>query len=106
MKFIVEKNVSIAVLNNNTSYHASIGCEPSKKIHGRIPYNVLDFKLGIPPHQAPVHTPQIAQDVLDQKKMIHQNVRKNAMQAYINYGASYDKKANTSKLKEADYVFV
>ena len=38
--------------------------------------------------------------------MIHQDVRKNAMQAYIKYKAYYDKKANASKLKEADYVYV
>ena len=38
--------------------------------------------------------------------MIRQDVRKNAMQAYIKYKACYDKEANASKLKEADYVFV
>ena len=38
--------------------------------------------------------------------MIHQDVRKKAMQAYIKYKAYYDKKANASKLKEADYVYV
>ena len=31
------KYVSIAVLNYNPSYHASIGCEPSRLFHGRIP---------------------------------------------------------------------
>ena len=31
------KYVSIAVLNYNTSYHSSIGCEPSRVFHGRIP---------------------------------------------------------------------
>ena len=36
------KYVSIAVLNYNTSYHASIGCEPSRVFHGRIPYNILE----------------------------------------------------------------
>ena len=30
------KYVSIAVLNYNTSYHASIGCEPNRVFHGRI----------------------------------------------------------------------
>ena len=29
------KYVSIAVLNYNTSYHTSIGCEPSRVFHGR-----------------------------------------------------------------------
>ena len=38
--------------------------------------------------------------------MIHQDVRKNAMQAYIEYKAYYEKKANASKLKEADYVYI
>ena len=78
------KYINIAVLNYNTSYHTNIGCEPSRIIHGRIPYNVLDFKLGIRPQQQPVPTSQIAQDVLEQTEMIHQDVRKNIMQAYNN----------------------
>ena len=41
------KYVSIAVFNYNTSYHTSIGCEPSPVFHGRIPYKNLDLKLGI-----------------------------------------------------------
>ena len=100
------KYVNIAVLNYNTSYHTSIGCEPSRVFHGRIPYNILDLKLGIRPQQQPIPTSQIAQDILDQTEMIHQDVRKNTMQAYIKYKAYYDKKANASKLKEADYVYI
>ena len=98
--------VSIAVLNYNTSYHTSVGCEPSRVLHGRIPYNILDLKLGIRPQQQLLPTSQIAQDVLDQTEMVHQDVRKNAMQAYIKIKAYYDKKANASELKEADYVYV
>ena len=100
------KYVSIAVLHYNTSHHKSIGCEPSPVFHGRISYNILDLKLEIRPQQQPIPTSQIAQDVLDQTEMIHQDVRKIAMQAYIKYKAHYDKKANASKLKEADYVYV
>ena len=37
--------------------------------------------------------------------MIFQNVRRNAMQAYIKYKAYYDKKANASKLKQSDYAY-
>ena len=103
---IWHKYVNIAVLNYNTSYHTSIGCEPSRVFHGRIPYNILDLKLGIRPQQQPIPTSQIAQDILDQTELIHQDVRKNTMQAYINYKAYYDKKANASKLKEADYVYI
>ena len=95
---------NIAVLNYNTSYHTSFGCEPSRVFHGRIPFNVLDLKLGIRPQQQPIPTSQIAQEVLEQTEMIHQDIRQKTMQAYIKYKAYYDKKANASKLKEGDYV--
>ena len=62
------KYINIAVLNYNTSYHTSIGCEPSRVFHGRIPYNVLDLKLGNRPQPQPIPTSQIAQDVLEQTK--------------------------------------
>ena len=38
--------------------------------------------------------------------MIHQDARMNIMQAFIKYKAYIDKKANASKLKEADYVYI
>ena len=100
------KYSNIAVLNYNTSYHTSIGCEPSRVFDGRIPYNVLDLKLGIRPQQQSIPTSQIAQDVLEQTEIIHQDVLKNTMQAYIKYKAYYDKNANTSKRKEADYIYI
>ena len=48
------KYINIAVLNYNTSYHTSIGCEPSRVFHGRIPHIVLDLDLGIRPQQQPI----------------------------------------------------
>ena len=98
------KNVNIAVLNYNNSYHTSIGCESSRVFHGPILYTILDLKLGIRPQQRPIPTSQFARDNIDQTEMFHQNVRKNAMQAYIKYKAFFDKTANASKVKEADYV--
>ena len=100
------KYVSIAVLNYNTSYHASNGCEPSRVFHGRFPHNILDLKMGIHPQKITPPDSQIAQDVLEQTETIFQDVRKNAMQAYIKYKAYYDRKANAPTLKKADYVFV
>ena len=99
------KYVSSAVLNYNTSYHASIGCEPSRVFHGRIPYNILDLKMGFRAQKIPSLDSQIAQDVLEQTEMIFQDVRKNAMQAYIKYKAYYEK-SNDSKLKLANYVHI
>ena len=81
------KYVSIAVLSYNTPYHASIGCEPSRVFHGRIPYNILDLKMGIRPQKFPSPNSQIAHDVLEQTEIFVKDVRKNAMQAYIKYKA-------------------
>ena len=100
------KYISIAVLNYNTSYHSSIGCEPSRVFHGRIPYNILDLKMGIRPQKIPSPNSEIAQDVLEQTETIFQDVRTNSMQAYIKYKAYYDKKANASKLKQSDNVYI
>ena len=100
------KYVSIAGLNYNTSYHASFGCEPSRNIHGRIPYNVFEFKIGTRPQKNPFPDSQIVQDVLEQTKMISQYVRKNAMQTFIKWKAYYDRTVDVSKSKQADYVYV
>ena len=86
--------VCIAVLDYNTSYYASIGCEQSRVFHGRIPYNILDLKMGIRPHKIPSPDSQMAQDVLEQTATTFQDVRKNAIQADLKYNAYYDKKAN------------
>ena len=98
------KYFSIAVLNYNTSYHSSIGCEPSRVFHGRIPYNILDLKMGIRPQKTSSPDSEIAQDVLEQTEKIFQDVRRNTMQAYIKYKAYYNKKAIASKLKQSEYV--
>ena len=91
------KYISIAVLNYNTSYHSSIGCEPSRVFHGRIPYNILDLKMRIGPKKIPFPDSEIAKDVLEETEMIFQDVRRNAMQAYIKYKAYYDKKSQCFK---------
>ena len=62
--------------------------------------------MGIRPQKVYSPDSQIAQDVLEQTELIFQDVRKNAMQAFVKYKAYYDKKANASKLKQADYVHI
>ena len=73
------KYISIAVLNYNTS--------STRVFHGHIPYNILDLKMGIRPQKIPSPDSEIAQDVLEQTEMIFQDVRRNAMQAYVRYKA-------------------
>ena len=62
------KYVSIGVLNYNTFDPTSIGCEPSRGFHGRIPYNITDLKLGFRPQQQASTTSQTAQDFLIKEK--------------------------------------
>ena len=59
------KYVNIAVLNYSTSCHASIGCEPSRVFHGRVPFNVLELKMGIRPQAITTPNSQIAEDALN-----------------------------------------
>ena len=100
------KYINIAILIYNTSYHTSIGCEPSRVFHEFVPYNVLDLKMGICPQTKLTPNSQIAEDVLKHTEMIFHDVRKNTMQAYIKNKAYYQKKAIASKLKEQQYVYV
>ena len=60
--------------------------------------------MGIRPQKIPSPDAEIAQNVLEQTEMFFQDVRRNAMQAYIKYKSYYDKKANASKLKQSDNV--
>ena len=103
---VLQKYLSNGVLNYNTSYHTSIDCQPSRDFQGRIPYILLDLKLENRPQQQPVPTSQFAQDVLDQTEMIHQDVCKMSCKLTSNIKLITTKKANASKLKEADYVYV
>ena len=80
--------VNTAVLNHNTSYHTSIGCEPSGVFRGRhMPYNVPNLKMGICLQKIPTPNSQNAENVLKQTEMIFHDVRKDTMQAYIKYKA-------------------
>ena len=95
-----QKYVNIAVLKNNTSYQTSIGCEPGRAFHGRVPYNVLYITMGFRPRKTPAPNSQSAVDGLKPTEIIFQDIRENTMQSYIRYKAYYDKKTNPLKLKK------
>ena len=62
--------------------------------------------MGIRLEKIPSPDSEIAQDVPEETEMIFQAFGKNVIQAYIKYKAYYDRKANASKLKQADYVYI
>ena len=100
------KYLPLAVLNYNTTYHASIGCEPSKVFHGRIPYNVLDHKLGNNPNTNFLPTTEFAEELQQKTQILIDQTKKNIMQSYLKYKEYYDRKAKAAPLQEKDYCFV
>ena len=100
------KYLPLAVLNYNTTYHSSIGCEPSKVFHGRIPYNVLDHKLGNNPNKNFLPTTEFAEELQQKTQILIDQTKKNIMQSYLKYKEYYDRKAKAAPLQEKDYCFV
>ena len=94
----------LAVLNYNTTYHSSISCEPSKVFHGRIPYNVLDHKLGNNPNKYFVPTTEFAEDLQQRTQIPINQTKKNIVQSYLKYKEYYDQKAKTAPLQERTIV--
>ena len=100
------KYVQIAVMSYNTSYHESLGCEPTTVFHGRIPYNILDNKLGLKPEWKKDANEDLTDELQKQIAEIHQSAKDNLMQSYLKYKRYYDKKATATPLKINDYCYV
>ena len=54
------------------------------------------------PQKTPMPNSQVAQEVLEQTKMISQDAHKNVVQDYINDRTDYDKKAKAPKLSKLE----
>ena len=100
------KYLPLAVLNYKTTYHSSIGCEPSKVFHGRISFNALDHKLVNNPNKNFLPTTDFAEEVQQRTQILIDQTKKNIMQSYLKYKDYYDQKAKAAPLKEKDYCFV
>ena len=100
------KFLPLAVLNHNTTYHASLGCEPTRVFHGRIPHNILDYKLGYNPN--PRYTPHsdIAEEIQRRMPILKDQTKKNIMQSYLKYKAYYDRKAKAAPITTTDYCYI
>ena len=95
----------MAVLNYNTSYHTSLGCEPSRVFQGRVPYNVLDLNYGLKPQATTPNNHEIAEEVLQQTQQILQQSQQALMQAYVRHKRYYDRKASAHPLVVNDYCY-
>ena len=100
------KYVQIAVMNDNTSYHQNLGCESSTVFHGRIPYNILDIKLGLEVVWQKDNNEDITDELQKQTAEIFQAAEETLMQSYVKYKQYYDRKATAMTLKVNDYCYV
>ena len=90
---MLHKYAQIAVIKNNTTYHETLGCEPSTVFHGRIPYNVLDLKLGIKPKWKTTPNSEIAEQLQKQIDEVRATTKDNIRLFYLKYEKYYDRKA-------------
>ena len=100
------KYLPLAVLNYNTSYHSTLGCEPSRIFHGRIPYNILDYKLGLNPNPQVLPTTDFAEEFQRRSQILVDATKKNIMQSFLKYKDYHDRKAKAAPLKINDYCFI
>ena len=100
------KYLPLSVLNYNTTYHSSIGCERSKVFHGRIPFNILDHKLGNNPNKNFLPTTEFAEEVQQRTQILIDQTKKKLMQSYSKYKNYYDRKAKAAPLRDKEYCFV
>ena len=100
------KYVQIAVMKYNTTYHETLGCEPSTVFHGRIPYNVLDLKLGIKPKWKTTPNSDLAEQLQKQIDEVRATAKDNIMLSYLKYKKYYDRKASAAPLKINDYCYI
>ena len=96
----------LAVINHNTTYNASLGCEPTGVFHGRIPHNLLDYKLGDNPNPRYTRQSDIVEELHCRMPLLNDQTKKNNMQSYIPYNGYYDPKAKASPLTATDYCYI
>ena len=100
------RHLKVAILNYNTKYHTIIGCEPSQIFPGRVPYNLLDHKLGQKFKASLIPTTAFSDELTRKTQNLYNETKKDVMQSYIRYKKYYDKKAKASPLQEKDYCYI
>ena len=96
----------MAVLNYNTTYHSSLGCKPSRIVHGRVPYNILDHRLGLNPNPKIILTTDFAEELQRRTQILIDKTKKSIMQSYLKYKDYYDRKAKAAPLEQGDFCFI
>ena len=95
-----------SVLNTNTTYHATLDCEPLKIFHGWVPYIMLEHKLGQNHNPKVQPTTDFADKIQRRAKTIFDSTKKNIMPSYLKYKEYYEGKARAAPLQLNNYCFI
>ena len=99
------KYLPLAVLNYKTTYHSSLGCEPSRIFHERVPYNIIDHRVGLNPNPKFLPTTDFAEEFQRRTQILINKTKKNIKQPYLKYKEYYDRKAKAAPLEQGDHCF-
>ena len=88
----MEERFTTSHFNYNTSYHTSVGCEPSRIIYGRVPYDILDHKLWLKPTPGLIPTRDFADERIRTTQLLFDKTKKNVMHSYIRLKSIMTKK--------------
>ena len=99
------KYLILAFLNYKTTYHSSIGCEPSTIFHGIVPKNILDHRLGFNLNPKNIPTTDFSVE-LQRRTQIFIDKTKKIMQSYLKYKEYYDRRTKAAPLQQGDYCFI
>ena len=104
---IWHKYVQTAVTNYNTTYHETLGCEPSTVFHGRKPYNVVELKLGTKPKWKITPKSDIGEQLQNQIDEVRVTAKDIIMLFHLKYKNYYNRKKSAAPLKVNDcrYIF-
>ena len=71
------KYLQLAILNSNTTYHSSFGCEESRTLHGGVPYSsTVDHKLGVKLKTSSVPTTDFSDEKLKRTQILYNKTNK------------------------------
>ena len=74
--------------------------------HRRVPYNILDHRLGLKPNPKILPTTDFAEELQRRTQILIDKTKKNIMQSYFKYKEYYDRKAKAAPLQQGDYCFI
>ena len=82
---MLAKYLPLAILGYKTTYHTSTGFEPGRKFRGRVPYNILDHRLGLKLITGLVATTHTADELLRRTQILQGKTKKKVMHSYIRF---------------------